>query len=239
VSRGQAVTGEGYVEPVVLGRRPAVGGGEIVLRTRPHAGRHGADVYELIVDGVFAMDTAEVSTELQLASETLRRLDGSAWRVLVGGLGLGFTLRELLADQRVAEVEVVELEPALIDWIRAGLVAPAAGLLDDPRVEVLPGDVAARIRELAAGSVDAILLDVDNGPDFLVHAANAELYAPAMVRVAVHALRPAGLLAIWSAGPAPALLGALRECAGAVEDVPLRVSREGRELEYALYLARR
>jgi spermidine synthase len=212
-------SGGGYVEPVVIGRRPAAGGGELVLRQRPAGGPSGTDVYELIVDGVFAMDTEEVSTEVQLASETLRRLDGSAWRVLVGGLGLGFTVRQLLADQRVTEVEVVELEAALIDWIQQGVVAPTAGALDDPRV--------------------VILLDVDNGPDFLVHAGNADLYAPAMLRVAVRALRPRGVLAIWSAGPAPALLEALRTVAGSVEDVSLPVEREGRELTYALYLARR
>ena len=91
-----------YVAPVELARAPAAGGGELVLRSRPGAGRGGTDVYELIVDGVFAMDTVEVSTELRLASETLRRLGGKGWRVVVGGLGLGFTLRELLADQRVS-----------------------------------------------------------------------------------------------------------------------------------------
>ena len=94
-----------------------------MLRHRTRAG--GPDVYELIVDGVFAMDTVQVSSELRLASETLRRLAGSGWRVLLGGLGLGYTLRELLADQRVAAVEVVELEPELVTWLRDGLRTPS------------------------------------------------------------------------------------------------------------------
>ena len=226
-----------YVAPVDLARAPGVGGGELVLRSRPGAGRGGTDVYELIVDGVFAMDTVEVSTELRLASETLRRLAGTGWRVVVGGLGLGFTLRELLADQRVATVEVVELEPALIDWVRAGLVRPAAGILDDPRVQVTTGDITAHLESLEPASVDAILLDVDNGPDFPVHQSNSALYEHGALATALRALRPAGVLAIWCAGAAPGLKTALEAGARSVEEVLLAVRREGRSFDYALYLA--
>src|SRR6185437_12930325 len=151
-------------------------------------------------DGVFAMDTVEVSTELRLASETLRQLDGDDWHVVVGGLGLGFTLRELGSDQRVSRVDVVELEPALVEWVRSGLVEPAAGVLDDPRVRVAVGDIAAYLTDLAPASIDAILLDVDNGPDFLVHQANSLLYEATGLTVALRALRPGGILTVWSAG---------------------------------------
>jgi spermidine synthase len=224
-----------YVPPVELARSAAAGGGELVLRTRPGAGRGGTDVYELIVDGTFAMDTVEVSTELRLASETLRRLPGRDWRLVVGGLGLGFTLRELLSDQRVARVDVVELEPALVRWVRAGLVRPALGVLDDARAHVTTGDIAAYLDALEPGSVDAILLDVDNGPDFLVHQSNSSLYQPASLATSLGALRSGGLLAVWSAGPAPALKAALDAVSAGVEEVPLAVRREGRVLEYALY----
>jgi spermidine synthase len=226
-----------YVAPVDLARAPAAGGGELVLRTRRGAGRGGTDVYELVVDGVFAMDTVEVSTELRLASETLRRLPGRGWRIVVGGLGLGFTLRELLSDQRVARVEVVELEPALVQWVRDGLVRQATGVLDDPRVHVTTGDIAAYLGSLETGSVDAILLDVDNGPDFLVHQSNSSLYQPATLAKALGALRPGGLLSVWSAGFAPALKATLEATTTSVQEVPLAVRREGRLLDYALYLA--
>jgi spermidine synthase len=226
-----------YVAPVLVARAPAAGGGELVLRRRPEARGPGRDTYELIVDGVFAMDTENVSTELRLASETTRRLTGTGWRVLVGGLGLGYTLRELLADQRVARVDIVEVEPALVDWIRGGLVVPARGLLDDARANVIVSDVAAQLRDLPPGTYDAILLDVDNGPEFLVHQSNSALYDEPSLRLAVRALRPDGRLAIWSAGASPALEDRLRAAAGAVEVVTLPVRREGRQFEYVLYLA--
>lgn len=231
---------EGYVEPVVLARAPAAGGGELVLRVRPGREAGGRDTYELIVDGVFAMDTVQVSTELRLASETLARLDRPGdrqWRVLVGGLGFGYTLRELLADQRVGRVDVVELEPALADWVRAGLVPPASGLLDDQRVTVVVGDLVAHLSTLAPSSYDAILLDIDNGPDFLVHQSNSALYETAALHQAVQGLRPGGLLAIWSSAAAPALERRLRGVAAGVEVLSQRIRREGRTFDYVLYLA--
>lgn len=221
--------------PTTLARAPAAGGGELVLRRR--AGERGPDVYELIVDGVFAMDTVQVSSELRLASETLRRLEGSGWRVLLGGLGLGFTLRELLSDQRVAAVQVVELEPELVAWVRAGLVAPAAGVLDDGRVEVVIGDLADCLAADRVGAFDAIILDVDNGPNFLVHQANSALYTEPALASALRALRPGGRLAIWSASASSELKSRLRQVAGAVEVVTLPVHREGRSFDYVLYLA--
>jgi spermidine synthase len=226
-----------YVAPVVVARAPATGGGELVLRLRPEARGPGRDTYELIVDGVFAMDTVNVSTELRLASETIRRLTGIGWQVLVGGLGLGYTLRELLADQRVARVDVVEVEPALVDWIRGGLVGPARGLLDDPRANVIVGDVVSQLGDLLPRTYDAILLDVDNGPDFLVHQSNSALYDAPALHLAVRALRPGGQLAIWSAAASPGLEERLRGVAGAVEVVTLPVRREGRQFDYVLYLA--
>jgi spermidine synthase len=217
-----------------LARAPAAGGGELVLRHRRSA--DGRDVYELIVDGVFAMDTVQVSSELRLASETLGRLHGSGWQILLGGLGLGYTLRELLADQRVAAVEVVELEPELVAWVRDGLVTPAAGLLDDDRVEVVIGDIADRLATQPSGRTDAIILDVDNGPDFLVHQSNSALYAEPALAAAVRALRPAGRLAIWSASASPELESRLRRVAGSVDVLSLPVHREGRDFDYVLYL---
>jgi spermidine synthase len=217
-----------------LARAAAAGGGELVLRRRDDEA--GRAVYELIVDGIFAMDTVQVSSELRLASETVRRLSGSGWRVLVGGLGLGYTLRELLSDQRVAEVEVVELEPELVGWVRDGLVAPAAGVLDDPRVRVVIGDIVVAIAQQRDHSLDAVLLDVDNGPGFLVHQSNSAIYGEPALAAAVRVLRPGGRLAIWSASASAELESTLRRVAGSVEVVTLPVRREGREFDYVLYL---
>jgi spermidine synthase len=235
-----AALAEPYVEPVVLARAPAAGGGELVLRVRPRAQAGGRDTYELIVDGVFAMDTVQVSSELRLASETLARLDPPpqpGWRVLVGGLGFGYTLRELLADKRVGPVDVVELEPALVDWVRDGLVAPALGLLEDVRTTVIVADLVTHLSTLPPAWYDAILLDIDNGPDFLVHQSNSTLYAEPALRQAVAALRPGGRLAIWSAAASPALAERLRIVAAEVEVVTLPIHREGRTFDYVLYLA--
>ena len=206
--------------------------GEVVLRLRPPA------TYELVVNGVFAMDTVDVVTEELLATLALDRLEGDGFAVLVGGLGLGFTARRVLADPRTARVVVAELHGVLVDWVRAGLVAPAAGLLDDPRLEVAVGDVRDVVAAAPEGTFDAVLLDVDNGPDFLVHEANDAVYAAPFLAAALARLRPGGVLAVWSAAPSPALLGVLRGLAGRAREVLHDVRRDGRTFTYAVYLAR-
>jgi spermidine synthase len=129
--------------------------------------------------------------------------EGAAGRrsVLVGGLGMGFTLRATLdrlpPDARVV---VVELVPGLVAWNRGPLAHLAGRPLDDPRVRLQQGDVGRRIAE-AKGAYDAILLDVDNGPSALAHPANASLYGDRGVRACADALRPGGVLAVWSAAP--------------------------------------
>ena len=203
--------------------------GETVLRRR-------GDVVELVVNGVFAMDSAESSTEAALATLALDRLDGDALRVVVGGLGLGVTTATLLADPRVAAVDVVELDEALAGWVRDGLVPGAEGLLADERVSTHLGDVADLLPGLARA--DAILLDVDNGPDFLVHGHNERVYAPAFLTAAAGRLRDGGVLAVWCADPAPRLAGTLREACGETEEVLLPVTRGTRSFDYAVYLSR-
>jgi spermidine synthase len=205
--------------------------GEVVLR------RRGA-VTELVVDGVFAMDDVDTSTERALATEALRRCPGAALRVLVGGLGLGWTAATVLAEPRVTAVEVAELQPALVAWAREGLL-PGLPVVPD-RVQLRTGDVAATMAG-SPGRWDAVLLDVDNGPDFLVHATNAGLYSPAGLATAVAALRPGGVLAIWSSDPAPGLADRLAALPGTtgVEHLLLPVERDGRRFDYAIVLARR
>ncbi len=209
--------------------------GEVALWRRTTADGHV--VTELVVDGVFAMDDVDTSTERTLATEALARLDGAELSVLVGGLGLGWTTAAVLSMPGVAEVVVVELEEALIDWAAQGLL-PGLRRVGDPRLDLVAGDVAAA---LTPGRYDVVLLDVDNGPNFLVHASNAALYSTAGLATALAALRPGGVLAIWSAAPSPALLDRLAAVPGSVdtEQLVLPVERDGRVFEYAIILTRR
>jgi len=231
VTRGREVGG-GTPEQVVQLGRESDGGSELALLRR-------GEVVQLVVDGVFAMDTAHTATERALAERALARLRGSRLQVLVGGLGLGFTTAALLADRRVSRIVVVELHAPLVRWMREGLVPHAAGLLDDPRVEVRVADVADAVPALPAGSLDALLLDVDNGPGFLVHAGNTRVYSPPFLTAAARTLRRGGVLGVWSADPAPDLALALERVCGSCEEILLDVTRDGRTFTYAVYLATR
>jgi spermidine synthase len=219
--------------PVVLARARGPHG-ETVLRRR-------GDVTELVVDGVFAMDSEQTTTEAALATLPLDRLPAEATdlHVVVGGLGLGVTLRTLLDDPRVGRVDVVELDEALTLWVRDGLVPGARGLLDDPRVRLHVGDVGAVVPRYAPATLDAVLLDVDNGPDFLVHGDNAPLYEREYLGAAAATLRPGGVLAVWSADPSGELRDALTGVCGACEEVLLPVRRGRHRFEYAIYLGKR
>ncbi len=140
--------------------------------------------------------------------------------VLVGGLGLGFTVRAVL--DRVPEgarVIVVELSRALVDWNRGPVAELAGRPLEDPRVRLQVSDVVDRIAE-ATRAFDAILLDVDNGPSALVHETNDRLYGVGGVAAAFEALRPGGVLGVWSAGPDDRYLASLRRAGFAAEARP-------------------
>jgi spermidine synthase len=220
--------------PEVLGRASGAHG-EVLLRRRRG---DRTVVTELVVDGVFAMDDVDTSTERALATETLRRCPGEQLRVLVGGLGLGWTAATVLADPRVAEIDVVELQQALVDWAADGLL-PGLPELPDERLRLQVADVADALAA-GPGSWDAVLLDVDNGPAFLVHEANARLYQHAGLATALAALRPGGVLAIWASDPAPELAERLAVLPGSadVEHIVLPVERDGRRFDYAIVVAR-
>jgi spermidine synthase len=203
--------------------------GELVLRRRDD------DILELRANGVFVMDTVETSTERALATRALD-LHVRPAAVLVGGLGLGFTLAAVLEDARVEQVTVVEIEPALVGWMREGTV-PGRELLEDPRVTVRVGDVAAVLRDSAGSTYDLVLLDVDNGPGYLVHDANAGLYeAPALTQ-AMRVARPGGAVVVWSAARAPDLAATMERVFGRwrTEAVSYDVDLQGRAETYWLY----
>lgn len=205
--------------------------GEVALRRR-------GEVLELIVNGAFAMDTVDVSTEVALAERALA-LHPDPRRVLVGGLGLGFTARAVLADPRVDHLVVVDVAEPLVRWSRQGRVPELAGI-EGPRCTLCHADIVDVLtgRSGPAGPWDVVVLDVDNGPDFLIHAHNAELYQSPLLASARQRLAGGGVLVIWSSHPAPGLLAALQAAAGPgdrVAETLLPVRRQGRAFDYALY----
>lgn len=214
--------------------------GEVVLRERrtPDAGPNATPVLELRVNGVFVMDTRETSSERGLATAALRRVDRPR-SVLIGGLGLGFTARELLADQRVEKLVVAEIEEALVQWMRDGTVPHGPGYLADERLSVINADVRLVVAEAAPAAYDLVLLDVDNGPGYLVHDGNQGLYERDFLAQVRTALRPGGAVVVWSAAESPRLAAELEQVFGNVAPIPFDVTLQSREEQYWIYLARR
>ncbi|NPC45165.1 spermidine synthase [Nocardioides sp. zg-1230] len=209
--------------------------GEVVLRRRTSG--NGADVLELRVNGVFVMDTLETTSEIELAAQALDLVEEPS-AVLVGGLGLGFTLQRVLADPRVERAVVVEIEEALIRWMRDGTVPHGPGVLADTRASLVNADIAMAIAE-ARSTYDLVLLDVDNGPGYLVHERNEAVYAEEFLRRCRDVLGPGGVLVVWSASAAPELLASLEAVFGAAEEQAHDVLLQDRPEQYYLYLARR
>jgi spermidine synthase len=186
-----------------IARARAPGGGELVLS------RRGAE-YVIRCDGHELMSSRLHGSEEALARLACAPLAGRpAPRVLIGGLGLGYTLRAALgALPAAARVRVVEVVPEVVDWCRGPLADLHGHALEDARVEVEVGDVGVTVR--AGQRWDAILLDVDNGPQAMTRKANQILYADIGVTTARRALRPGGVLAYWSAAADPAFERRLR-----------------------------
>jgi spermidine synthase len=192
--------------------------GELVLR---RDGEH----HEIISNGVFLMDTRDGRSERELVRAAG---PGPGARVLVGGLGVGFSLAEALA-LGAAAVTVVEIEPAVLRWGREHLGAAA---LDDPRVTVVVAELGAWLRA-RDDRYDAVCLDVDNGPEWTVTAANAALYGDSGLDAIDRRLAPGGTLAVWSATAAPAFEARLRSRYRTVEVVEIPVARGEPDVVYA------
>lgn len=209
--------------------------GELVLRRRTQPA--AADVIELRVNGVFVMDTLETSTEIELAGVALDLVPDPR-DVVIGGLGLGFTLQRVLADVRVECATVVEIEESLIGWMRDGTVPHGPALLADQRVRIVNADILMAIAE-ARGTHDLLLLDVDNGPGYLVHDANADVYGRDFLARCRDVLNEQGVLVVWSADRSPELLAALQDVFETAEERSYDVLLQDRPQEYHLYVARR
>ncbi|MFG3145376.1 spermidine synthase [Streptomyces sp. NPDC048243] len=192
-----------YETPVVLDRRQGPYG-EVVLR------RHGA-LLQIIANGCFLMDTSDGRSERLLVDAARDALDARPEpSVLIGGLGVGFSLAHAAADARWGRITVVEREPAIVDWHREGPLAElSATALADPRAEIVEDDLLDYVNEIS-DTFDALCLDIDNGPGWTVTEGNAGLYGEAGLASCARALKPGGVLAMWSAQPSPEFEGTLR-----------------------------
>jgi spermidine synthase len=204
------------IPPETLDTAPIPGGGELRLVRR-------GDEYLILLGANSLMSSRRSGSEEALASLACARLAGRPRpRLLVGGLGMGFTLRKALALlPRDAELVVAELVPAVIAWARGPMAHLHGDSLDDPRVKIVVQDVARPIAAEPRGW-DAILLDVDNGPEGLTIAANDGLYSADGLAAARRALRPGGILAVWSAHPDPGFVARLRRAGLTVEENVVR-----------------
>jgi spermidine synthase len=207
------------------------GGGEIRLHRRDTE-------YSIRVPGYELMNSRVHGSEEELARLAMANVD--AWpepRVLVGGLGMGFTVAAALArlpdDGRI---EVAELVPAVIEWNREYFGHVAGHPLDDPRVTVVADDVAQVIRD-RRGALDAILLDVDNGPEGLSRKANDQLYTTTGLATAAAALKGGGVLAVWSASPDKEFATRLRNTGFTVEETKVRPRRPRRGVRHTVWVA--
>ncbi|WP_448537713.1 spermine/spermidine synthase domain-containing protein [Sphingobium yanoikuyae] len=217
----------------LLGAAAVPGGQELRLY------RRGGD-FMIVLDRNELMSSRMSGSEKALALMTLERLGKRAGlHMLIGGYGMGFTLRAALAEMDArAQITLAELVPEIIEWARGPMVDLAAGCLDDPRVRLMMDDVA-HVIAAGHGSYDAILLDVDNGPDGLTADANDRLYTNAGLSSAMRALKPGGILAIWSAGSDAAFTRRLQNAGFAVEEVAVKARDNGKGPRHVIWFATR
>ena len=201
--------------------------------------RRGEDYFIKIVGGQDLMNTRAHASEDALGAIACKGLRGKPKaRVLIGGLGMGFTLSATLQTLGSdAQVVVAEIVPEVVEWNHGVLGDFAGRPLDDARTQVQAVDVTVLLQKESAG-FDAIVLDVDNGPDGLTRASNQWLYSKAGLSAAFRALRPGGALAVWSAGPDQAFAKRLRGVGFAVEEVTVR-AHAGKGARHVIWMARR
>ncbi len=195
--------------------------------------------FSITVEGAELMNSRRGGSEIALGEIACRQLkDAAAPHVLIGGLGMGFTLRAVLpALGPEARITVAELVPEVIEWARGALAGVFLRSLEDERVRLVRADVAAQIAA-ARAEYDAILLDVDNGPGGLVQSSNDGLYDQEGLRAVLCALKPGGVLAVWSASPDASFSRRLRTAGFAVQEHVARSGRSRRGARHLIWIAK-
>jgi spermidine synthase len=201
--------------------------------------RRGAD-FSMMLGQNELMNSRLSGSEEALATLACRQIGSvKAPHLLIGGLGMGFTLRAALAVLgSEARIVVAELVPAVITWARGPMKDIFEGSLDDPRADIRQADVIEVIKS-QTNAFDAILLDVDNGPEGLIRKANDALYDSRGLQAIHRALRPAGVLAVWSSGPDPNFTKRLREAGFAVNEVAVRATTKRTGARHVIWFATR
>lgn len=209
------------------------GGGELRLKQR---GRE----FSIMLGSNELMNSRLSGSEEALATLACEKIAARpSPHLLIGGLGMGFTLRAALgAIGSDARVTVAELVPAVVAWARGPMAEIFSGSLDDPRVAIHEGDVAAAIQS-GRESYDAILLDVDNGPEGMVRGENNRLYDGWGLKRAHYALRPGGILGVWSGRPDRKFKARLARSGFSVEEVRVRSRASGEGPRNVLWIATR
>ena len=212
---------------------PIPGGGALRLK------RRGAEFSIMLGDNELMNSRLSGSEEALAALSCERIRDRAAPRILIGGLGMGFTLRAALAAVGAkAELVVAELVPAVVAWARGPMAELHGASLTDSRVRIEEADVGQIIRA-SRESFDAILLDVDNGPDGLTREGNDALYAASGLKAARQALRPGGVLAVWSSGPDEAFTRRLGKAGFNAEEIRVRANRGRSGARHVVWIATR
>ena len=222
------------IERELLGTAKIPGGEELRLFRRQ---MKNGDEFSIALGGNELMNSRLSGSEEALATFGCAKLASSQPRILIGGYGMGFTLRSALKILPAeAEVDIVELVPQIIDWAHDPMEELTDGCLTDPRTNVIVGDVSNIIAK-ANQRYDAILLDVDNGPDGITSQANDQLYSMTGLAAARKAIRSDGVLAIWSSSGDPQFSARLHKSGFQVDEQRVSARANGKGAKHTIWLA--